>query len=185
VWGEFQTHPTNNETSIGKKKTGMFADRFVYDDSHPPLCLRGCPPAELNSVRKYVKQYLHESSRDGRKDANALLECGLTAGEAAVFHIRDTNSMRRTVPVNHALDSWLVFLKESMQHHFDLKFDDHVQRMFDQHISVSLFQTKQMNKQLSVALKHFLSEIQLKSKGYTVQLKRVLEDVENKWSTMK
>lgn len=160
----------------------MFATPFIYDDSCPPLCLRTTDPVDLKFVRRAIQGYLHESSRDGRKDPNAILNCGLAAGEAAVFHIRDVNSKRRTASADPALHEWLSFVRESVQHHFQFRFDDRCNASFDRHIQVCLFQTKQMVKQLSVALKHFLSEINLKEKGYTGQLKRVLEDVEKKWT---
>jgi len=163
----------------------MLYEPFVYDDGHPPLCLRSCESTtgDLSHVRRAIKQHLYESGRDGLKDANAMLECGLTAGEAAVFHIRDINSKRRVVNCDPALQEWVWFVKEKMHQHFQLNFDDPLlNEIFDRHIHSSLFQTKQMSKQMSVSLKHFLSEIQLKDKGYTAQLKRVLEDVEKKWS---
>lgn len=165
----------------------MFADPFVYDDGHPPLCLRtNDSPVDLTNVRRAIKQYLTDSSRDGLKDPNAMLECGLTAGEAAVFYIRDCNSKRRTVTYDPEMQEWVNFVKERMQVHFQLNFADPLlNSMFDRHISATLFQTKQMAKQVSVSLKHFLSEIQLKEKGYTSQLKRVLEDLDQKWSQHK
>ena len=73
------------------------ASAFVYDDAYPPLCCRSDREVDLNVIRKAIGMHLVESSRDGVKHPDALLECGMTAGEAAVFHIRDISNRRRPV----------------------------------------------------------------------------------------
>ncbi len=158
------------------------ASAFVYDDAYPPLCCRSDREVDLNVIRKAIGMHLVESSRDGVKHPDALLECGMTAGEAAVFHIRDISNRRRPVREDARTMEWMNFVRVSLERHFQLRLDGAVGESFARHVSPSMFETKQLTKHLSVALKHFLSEIQLKEKGYTSQLKLVLEDVEKKWN---
>lgn len=155
---------------------------FHYDDRFPPMCIR--PPEHQlpeykESMEGALTQYLQESYKDGPKHEDSVLPNGLTAGEAGVLYFRELNQKRRRTdrpPVDaHELVDCVA---RALHKHMGINLQNpRCQEIFTRHIDASLFQTKQFQRRLTPAIKSFLTEIRMKTKGYTAKLKHVILEV--------
>jgi hypothetical protein len=154
---------------------------FHYNDNFPPLCIK--PPKhqeiEFNDCMEngVIITYLQESYKDGIKDPNNILPSGLSAGEAAVLYFRDINDKRKkslytSVDVQNVINQII----ENMNIHMGIDVKD-TRYIFDKYINQNIFHSKQYKKRVLPALKAYLKDVNMKSKGYTHKLKNVLNDV--------
>jgi len=155
---------------------------FEYNLNYPPLCVKP-HPHEMNdfksSMNTAVTSYLQDSYRDGLKHEDTILASGLSSGEAGVLYFRELNHKRMKcekslVDVNRYLD----VIAKSLEKHLGVDVC-RFKSVFDKHINVKLFQTKQFFRKVNPAIKLFLKEIDMKTKGYTSKLKSVMHDVRN------
>ncbi len=129
-----------------------------------------------------ILSYLRDSHRSGVKEANTILPCGLTAGEAAVLYFRQMNqkqSVERTVetpvkPDNEYYQKTVTSLLEHMG--VDVRAP-HLSTLFECHFNHSFFENKNWKKNFQMTLKTFLGAANMRSKGYTAKLKLVVMHV--------
>ena len=66
---------------------------FHYDNNYPPMFVQ-CPEQQQKAckdvMRVAIMGYLRSSHQDGLKHHNAILDCGMSAGEAAVNYLRES-----------------------------------------------------------------------------------------------
>lgn len=155
---------------------------FRYDDTFVPLCVKPDDhqlPEYKQSMNGAVTTYLQESYKDGMKPENFILENGLSVGEAGVCYFRDLNCKRRKgekVIVN--APELIRVLKESLEKNLGVNLSDTKYLIvFEKHVNVKLFQTKQYEKRILPAIKSFLAEVNLKTKGYSKKLKTIMENI--------
>ena len=126
-----------------------------------------------------VTNYLQESYRDGMKHEHAILSNGLCASEAAVYYFRELNHKRRkcdksSTDVQRALNTII----KSLERHLGVDISrPQCKTSFDRHINIKLFATRQFQRKILPAIKAFLKEINMKTKGYTSKLKSVMNDI--------
>ena len=153
---------------------------FHYDDSYPPLCVQ--PPDHQkqdynDSMEGVIISYLQESYKDGLKDPDTILPSGLSAGEAAVLYFRNINDKRKRTSFNNIDISYIIIqLANGIHRHMDIDVFEN-KSIFDKHINQNLFITKQYKRKLLPALKAYLKDSNLKTKGYTRKLKLVLGEL--------
>ena len=155
---------------------------FVYDSAYPPICVR--PPPELASEYKEpmdgtVTAYLQESYREGTKHEDAVLSNGLTAGEAGVLYFRELKCKRRKCErTNPDISRVMEYVRHALHKHMGISFSDTTyDAVFNRHITPDIFTTKQYKRVLTPAIKLFLKEINMKTKGYTSKLRNVISDI--------
>lgn len=153
---------------------------FDYDDRYPPFCVRDVRtrvPDEV--VDGQITQYLQESYKEGIKHANAILPSGLSAGEAGVMYLRKMNNKRRrTDKVDLDVDQILAQVAESLKRHMGIDVTSPLHRpIFQRHLTSDVFQTKQYRRKMMQAIKSFLKEANMKSKGYTAKLRNVMTSI--------
>lgn len=153
---------------------------FDYDDRYPPFCVRDVRtrvPDEV--VDGQITQYLQESYKEGIKHANAILPSGLSAGEAGVMYLRKMNNKRRrTDKIDLDVDQLLAQVADSLQRHMDIDVTSAPHRaIFQRHLTSEVFQTKQYRRKMMQAIKSFLKEANMKSKGYTAKLRNVMTSI--------
>jgi hypothetical protein len=155
---------------------------FKYDMAYPPICIK--PPDNQildysQSMNGLITSYLQSTYRDGLKHDLTMMPFGITAGEAAVIYFRDLHHKRRRVektPVNNAYLRERVSKSLNKYMGINVLHND-IQPIFDRHLPVSLFGTRNYMKKLIPALKSFLLEINMKSKGYGIKLKALMKDL--------
>lgn len=150
---------------------------FYYDDGYPPLCVRqGKPNACLDSD---IIEYLQESYKEGLKHEDAILHSGLSAGEAGVMYLRKLNNKRRRVNSTDVnVDAFRQHVAESLRRHMDIDVSNpDIGHVFNQFITPEVLQTNVHRRKLVHALKLFLREINLKTKGYTAKLRNVMTTI--------
>lgn len=153
---------------------------FEYDDRYPPFCVRDAtakvPEEEVDGQ---ITQYLQESYKEGVKHADAILPSGLSAGEAGVMYLRKMNNKRRRLDkVDVDVDRILHHVTDSLQRHMDIDVTSAQHRaVFQRCLNLEVFQTKQYRRKLMQAIKLFLKEAHMKSKGYTSKLRNVMSSI--------
>jgi hypothetical protein len=158
--------------------------RFHYDLQQVPLCVCAAVNEPHSSIKPYLLQYFHFNSKIAAPShENALLDSGLTMGEAAVLYFRyDACKKRRQLdtsagsePYHHVI---ALALNEFMG--IDVYSSPTTLQTFQKAMGAFWFtnQLSQSMKHLTTILKGLLQDLQLKSKGYTTQLRRVVEQVE-------
>lgn len=153
---------------------------FEYDDRFPPFCIRDARtkvPEEV--VDAQITQYLQESYKEGIKHADAILPCGMSAGEAGVMYLRKMNSKRRRLDkVDVDVDQILKHITESLRRHMDIDVTSRQHRpIFLRCVTPEVFQTKQYRRKMMQAIKLFLKEANMKTKGYTAKLRNVMTTI--------
>lgn len=152
---------------------------FHYNDKFPPICIR--PPYPKNQpedqMTGVITEYLKESYKYGLKDPNALLPSGLAAGEAAIIYFRTASECKKSTFYNQMeITKIIQSIQEAILKYLDV--DIHVcTEKFTKYINGSIFYCKQYKKRLLSALKAYLTEMGLKSKGYTYKLKQIMSEV--------
>jgi len=157
---------------------------FYYDGRAPPFCLTQAPGQEADVdfalVNTCITQYLQDSHRYGLKSEFALLDCGLSAGEAGMLYfrnlVRNKAAQRR---LNAAVDVNRVY--------------EHVRQLFLQHMGMDVISPElrgafreclparhilsvNYRREIMVCLKRFLTLVDLKTKGYTSKLRAITRD---------
>jgi hypothetical protein len=156
---------------------------FHYDDRYAPLCTKP-PPHQLsdfqNSMQGVVTQYLQESYKDGVKHTDAVLSNGLCAGEAAVLYLREQNSKRsRAERINHWQQALLQKIAQALWEHMEIDArQPRFTHTFQKHINQDLFAEKQYQRRLMPAIKAFLKEVNMKTKGYTYKLRQIMSELQ-------
>ena len=155
---------------------------FEYDDNYPPMCIRDSTttaaiPDEL--VDAQITDYLQESYKEGVKHEDAILPSGLSAGEAGVLYFRKLNSKRRRVEkLDLNVDLILSHVAESLRRHMDIDVTSRQYRpAFVRCLNPDVFQTKQYKRKLMQAVKTFLRDIKMTTKGYTSKLRLVMTTI--------
>ena len=162
---------------------------FHYDTDFPPLNVE--PPRWQQATFRDCMQkgvilgYLQDSYRFGLKEANTVLPCGLTAGEAAVLYFRnankkhDTHSSQTIAKTPRALDNeYLQRTATGLREHMGIDVSkDPLKTLFECHFNVLLFESRNWKKNFQTTIKTFLGAANLRIKGYTAKLKLVVEDV--------
>jgi hypothetical protein len=153
---------------------------FHYNDTFPPLCIR--PP--LHQEKDYtlamegvIVSYLQESYKDGLKHSDNILPSGLSAGEAAVIYFRNSN-LKKKPPVSESCDIENVIeqIISNIYTFMDIDVWQH-KEVFNRHINEDLFRSKIYKRKIIPALKAYLKEIDMKSRGYTHKLKNILQNI--------
>lgn len=156
---------------------------FRYDDAFVPLCVK--PPSESQlhefkaSMDGVVTSYLQESYKDGMKHENFILGNGLSVGEAGVCYFRELNQKRKKQDGQLGNAAEVVdAIKSSLSSNLCINLSDPMYKIaFEKHINTKLFQTKQYEKRILPAIKSFLKEMNLKTKGYSKKLKTIMENI--------
>ena len=153
---------------------------FAYNDGHPPLCVIPPPEQEEDcqkSMNNAVITFLKNSYHEGIKNENNILSNGLTVGEASVLYFREMNK-RGKDKKNVNYPKIILMIWKSLQKHFELTGqEDDCKQMFNKHINSKLFETKRYSRKILPAIKLFLNEINMKTKGYCAKLKSVMNDI--------
>lgn len=125
------------------------------------------------------RRYLQESYKEGVKHEDAILASGLSAGEAGVLYFRKLNSKRRKVyKADVNVDKVLFHVGESLRRHMDIDINSKpIRPIFLRCMNAEVFETKQYRRRLMQAIKMFLKEINMKTKGYTSKLRNVMTTV--------
>jgi hypothetical protein len=152
---------------------------FTYDDKYPPICIK--PP--LNQLEEYkqsmegaITSYLQDSYKDGVKHEDAILANGLAVGEAGVFYFRDLHNKRRKPEKQYPeLNPIIEKIIDSIKQHMNIYVS---WAAVEQSLTPRLFQTKQYPKKLLMILKKILSDMNMKTKGYTAKLKQIIQDID-------
>lgn len=167
---------------MNAKDTGY----FQYDDRYPPLCVTAVTHVDERMIDTQITDYLQESYRSGIKHVDTILSSGLSAGEAGVIYIRKLNNKRRrngqtVVDVN----SVRKHVAESLYRHMGIDVYSSVYiDTFQRHVSKEIFQTNQYRRKLMQAIKQFLKDVNLKTKGYTAKLRNVMTTVNAQLSSL-
>lgn len=152
---------------------------FEYDPNYPPICIK--PPQ--NQVPEYkqamegaITSYLQDSYKDGLKHEDAILPNGLAVGEAGVFYFRELHNKRRKPEKQYPeLNPIIEKIIQSIKHHMNIYVSwDAIEHT----LTPKLFQTKQYPKKLLMILKKILSDMNMKTKGYTSKLKQIIQDID-------
>lgn len=156
--------------------------KFYYHLSSAPLCIHDTKHGYTPPVRYDLNPYFQFSSRITTHE-DALLDSGMTMGEAAVIFFRtDLHKVRKDPSQNHdqpILDIIAIALLENMQvdvygnAEYCAQFHKH---LHDFHINHNLSLCMHT---LTTQLKFFLGAINRKSKGYTTQLRSVIDQVQS------
>lgn len=148
-------------------------DTFQYTVLHVPSFFQ--PPdsqiAACQQVMKHaIRDYQRSSYKHGIKHPNALLESGLTAGEAAVI------TLARDGATNEKVKNPLYFfLALRIDKYFNVNPDDYENAM--SHLILGDVSTPNLENRVQVAIKNFLRDIHYKSKGYTARIKTIVHEL--------
>lgn len=160
------------KTPMDEHDTGY----IEYDNRFPPICIR---PYEIDSydvdaeMSGIVLQYLRESHREGIKHPNTVLPSGITVGEAAVYHLKDTHNNKQEKKDQPRMSKSLdIFQKlmEVLEQDMDINMT-HYEQIFIEYVNPDLFCSKNVDSlRLLHSIKAFLTRIDKKDKGYTLKL---------------
>jgi len=153
------------------------SNHFEYDDNYPPLCIKESKTAQQPELtQKTVMNYLHESYKDGIKHENVILSNGLSVGEAAVFYFREVNHKRQKCLTDDNPHELRSKLESSINYHFNVKLKENQRwhTLFQQTFTMKTLRNK---KRILPALKSFLTQINLKSKGYTAKVREIIQEL--------
>ena len=88
------------------------------------------------------------------------------------------NKRRRTDKLDVDVDQILAAVAQSLKRHMDLDVTAPPYRaLFLRCLSVEVFQTKQYRRRMMQAIKLFLKEAHMKTKGYTAKLRHVMTTI--------
>jgi len=145
---------------------------FHYDPNCPPMFIQHAKQDDHATIQQAVMQYLRSSAQQGIKHHNAIMSSGLTPGEAAMLHFRDTKEKQtdaNPMPLQELLQASVLT---------HLGFDPmEFQESFQRHLDIDELNEQNLEHKLTCGLKAFLKEINKKSKGYTYVLKRIVQDI--------
>lgn len=149
---------------------GFCDDYFHYNLKFPPTFFE--PPKNQiedceHVMKSAVLNYLRSSCHDRIKHHNAILNSGLTAGEAAMLHLQAKDSSSRT-----SKGPMYNFLCDCIKTHFGVNPDDYPN--INYHLAIENVPDQQLEAKIRHCIKIFLQEINLKSKGYTFILKTIV-----------
>jgi hypothetical protein len=156
---------------------------FVYDDRFPPLCIHSHQPHMLQHAAQAmggaITQYLQESYREGLKHEHSILPSGLSVGEAGVLYFRELHSKRRRLqPQNIDIDQLYLNLLHLVSLHLQVDLSSALERAtFDSYLQPVMHQCKQPVRKILPALKRYVQEHALKTKGYTAKLRLIMRDL--------
>ena len=171
---------------------------FQYDNSCPPLFIT--PPSHQvqdckESMKGIVTHYLQDSYKDGMKHPDTILRNGLSAGEAGMIYFRSTHEKRKKAGQDDDDDDdddddgngkvvvysqhIIRVIVKALKVHMNIDVQTFpLQQTFQKYINDELFNTKKCQKNVMPAIKMFLNSVNLKTKGYTANLRKVMYDVE-------
>lgn len=155
---------------------------FEYSPAYPPFCFKNSLYSikDKEEVKAGIRDYIQDSCKFGLKDENAVLPCGLTSGEAAFHHMRETNQQRRKTPMLYMeTDEIITFLKLEVKNVFFSTMTN-MDTIINKHLLSEIFHTRQYRKKLFNALKNMLKEtkIKIKSKDQNDQINSILSKTE-------
>jgi hypothetical protein len=149
---------------------------FHYDSNYPPLFIQPSESQKENyriCMKTAIGCYLRSSYEKGLKHPNAILDSGLTAGEAALLHFRNIKD-QEMIPTNTA---FVESIRQSIKN--NMNFDPYeYQEIFNKHLLVVNPTDSNLNQKLLSAIKLFLKEVNQTPKGYTYILKKIMQDIQ-------
>jgi hypothetical protein len=147
---------------------------FHFDKNHPPMYIAEDEKADNEFIQDSIKQYLRSSYQNGIKHPNAILDSGLTAGEAAMIWLRNFKDKQQETTSLPLMESLSLIIKNRMG--FD---PNEYQEAFNKHLQISYPFDRNIDAKLSYGLKAFLKEINKKPKGYTYLVKNIILDIKH------
>lgn len=163
---------------------------FHYNDLYPPLCVEPAPQ-EVDLFRQAmdgaVTAYLQESYREGIKHENAILRNGLCVGEAALYYFRELHHKRRKCDFsNTEVQQIILSIQKLVEQLFNVDLQTgRPSVLFRKYINPSLFHGKNQGpmsqphaRRILPALKNLLGDLNQKSKGYMVKLKKAMTEIQ-------
>ncbi len=148
---------------------------FHFDKNHPPMYISEDTKTNNEFIQESIKQYLRSSYQTGIKHPNAILDSGLTAGEAAMIYLRNFKDKQQSTVSLPLMESLSLIIQTRMG--FD---PNEYQEAFNKHLQLSYPFDANIDTKLSYGLKAFLKEINKKPKGYTYLVKNIIQDIKNK-----
>jgi hypothetical protein len=151
-----------------------------YNSKYPPLFIAPAEPQtydEKISMKGVVTNYLRDSYENGIKHPNTVLNAGITAGEAAKYHLVELHVKTNKQGSLSNRPNALAIIQKLMdiietEMNIDMKYYEHI---FLEYIRPDLFQSKNFDPvKLTHSLKAFLTRINKKDKGYTRILKSTI-----------
>ena len=162
---------------------------FTYNMDYAPLCIQtnhkeSLPSGEMKQhVHQGITKFLQDSRQDGMKHPNAVLDNGMVAAEAAMLYLRQKNEKRRRVErLETDQDKQaqrIVDLRALLVRHWKLDLASPlVVSAFNHRFPLQLMQysAPEITRPLTLAIKHFLGDVNLKRKGYTVLVRQVVKE---------
>jgi len=147
---------------------------FHYDSTCPPLFLQNSKQDDQQTIQQAVIQYLRSSAQSGIKHPNAVMSSGLTPGEAALIHFRECSHKQNDSQMLCLID----LLRESIRSHLGFDPYDH-QELFHKHLQIVGLNELNVEHKVTCGLKNFLKECNKKTKGYTYDLKHIIQDIKD------
>lgn len=170
---------------------------FAYNQLYPPLFIEpmACQeqfaqqqtsnPSTIQEVQKSVLDYMEHCKKEPWSH-QALLPNGLQVGEASLMFCRYNKAYKKnpshyTSPEEY--EHYLQIISQAITKYigFEVNSSPDIQIKFRSHLSIGLFQGTKYSLQITSALKLFLKEMHLKKKGYTKQLKLLLEELDQRF----
>lgn len=150
------------------------SDYFQYSRRFAPTCFQP-PDCQLPVFEQVMKtailDYQKSSSQCGLKHHLALLPSGLTPGEAGMIAMQ----MKTGGSVVEKRTPIFYFLSRCMKKYFDITPEDSQNAIA--HLMVGQTATSQLEARATVAIKAFLRDVKYRSKGYTFQLKEIINEL--------
>lgn len=157
---------------LNEKKRMFGSDYFQYSRRFAPSCFQPpeCQLPQFEQVMKFaILDYQQSSAQLGIKHHNALMSSGLTAGEAGMIALQMKKGVvEKRTPI-------FQFLVDCMKQYFDVNAEDHENAML--HLMLGDIPTPQLESRATIAIKAFLRDVHYKSKGYTFQLKQIVQEL--------
>jgi hypothetical protein len=153
---------------------------LTYDDNYPPICIKPTVSSKYNSKRAMsgiVLNYLKDSHKNGIKHPNTVLDSGMTAGEVAVYHLRNTHNEKTEKKQNSKLSKTFDIFQKLMEMlendmDIDMRQNEHI---FVEYVNPDTFSNGTIdNLKLLPSIKAFLNHINKKDKGYTLKLNNLV-----------
>lgn len=170
---------------------------FEYDQKFPPLCFN---PHDENTLMDFdmsmqgiLQDMVKDSIDTGMKDVQAVLKNGLTIGEAALIIVKENkieqnflyqNPRRKDVLYSDE-KLFLDLIEKQLIEKMEVESNNINHILFQKHMNKEFFHSKHPKKQFMYNVKNFLSEIGLKTKGYTAKLNQVVAIFEKEFSNRK
>jgi hypothetical protein len=144
---------------------------FTYETS-APLCIKPSPELSRQSMTNVINNYLRSSATTGLKHHNCILDSGLTAGEAALLYFRNTKSEQHQTSSLELLE----FVRQAIQKNLGFDPNDHLE-IFHKHLGSINPNESNLDAKLSTGIKMVLRDTKMNIKGYTLLLKKIVQDV--------